>query len=114
MVSANTVKEYFSILEDTIAYIGYTRNENVLSYWRTYTGIEVDAIIGNAKIAVEIKSTEDVQNKHLKGLRTFADEYPECRKIIVSLDRFSRTTDDAIEIMYVSDFLKQLWGGKLF
>lgn len=173
MVSANTVKEYFSILEDTlvgyyipafartqkrrvvqapkfylfdvglvnqllhrsrlergtkeyghafehlimqelIAYIGYTRNENVLSYWRTYTGIEVDAIIGNAKIAIEIKATEDVQNKHLKGLRAFADEYPECRKIIVSLDRFSRTTDDAIEIMYVYDFLKQLWGGKLF
>lgn len=173
MVSANTVKEYFSILEDTlvgyyipsfsrmqkrrvvqapkfylfdvglvnqllhrnhlergtkeyghafehlimqelIAYIGYTRNDNPLSYWRTYTGIEVDAIIGNAKIAIEIKSTEDVQNKHLKGLRAFGEEYPECRKIIVALDRISRTTDDSIEIMYVYDFLKQLWGGILF
>ena len=76
--------------------------------------IEVDAIIGNAKIAIEIKSTEDVQNKHLKGLRAFADEYPECRKIIVALDRISRTTDDGIEIMYVYDFLKQLWDGMLF
>ena len=102
------------IIQELIAYIGYTRNENVLSYWRTYTGIEVDAIIGNAKIAIEIKSTEDVQNKHLKGLRAFADEYPECRKIIVALDRISRTTDDGIEILYVYDFLKQLWDGKLF
>lgn len=102
------------IIQELIAYIGYSRNENVLSYWRTYTGIEVDAIIGNAKIAIEIKSTEDVQNKHLKGLRAFADEYPECRKIIVALDRISRTTDDGIEIMYVYDFLKQLWDGMLF
>lgn len=102
------------IIQELIAYIGYSRNENVLSYWRTYTGIEVDAIIGNAKIAIEIKSTEDVQNKHLKGLRAFADEYPGCRKIIVALDRISRTTDDGIEIMYVYDFLKQLWDGKLF
>lgn len=102
------------IIQELIAYIGYSRNENVLSYWRTYTGIEVDAIIGNAKIAIEFKSTEDVQNKHLKGLRAFADEYPECRKIIVALDRISRTTDDGIEIMYVYDFLKQLWDGKLF
>lgn len=102
------------IMQELIAYVGYTRNENSLSYWRTYTGIEVDAIIGNAKIAIEIKSTEDVQNKHLKGLRAFADEYPECRKIIVALDRISRTTDDGIEILYVYDFLKQLWDGKLF
>jgi predicted AAA+ superfamily ATPase len=102
------------IIQELIAYIGYSRNENVLTYWRTYTGIEVDAIIGNAKIAIEFKSTEDVQNKHLKGLRAFADEYPECRKIIVALDRISRTTDDGIEIMYVYDFLKQLWDGMLF
>ena len=101
-------------MQELIAYVGYTHNENSLSYWRTYTGIEVDAIIGNAKIAIEIKSTEDVQNKHLKGLRAFADEYPMCRKIIVALDRISRTTDDSIEIMYVYDFLKLLWTGKLF
>ncbi len=101
-------------MQELIAYIGYTRNENPLTYWRTYTGIEVDAIIGNAKIAIEIKSTEDVQNKHLKGLRAFGEEYPDCRKIIVALDRISRMTDDSIEIMYVYDFLKQLWDGKLF
>jgi predicted AAA+ superfamily ATPase len=79
----------------------------------------VDAVIGNdllggAKLAIEIKSTEDVQNKHLKGLRTFADEHPDCRRIVVALDRFTRRTDDNIEIMYVYDFLRQLWSGKLF
>ena len=102
------------IIQELIAYIGYTRNGNPLSYWRTYTGIEVDAIIGNAKIAIEIKSTEDVQNKHLKGLRAFGEEYPDCRRLIVSLDRLTRKTDDNIEIIYVKDFLKSLWQGLYF
>ena len=178
MVSANTVKEYFSILEDTlvgyyipsfsrtlkrrvvqapkfylfdvglvnhllhrshlergtkdygqafehliiqelIAYIGYTHNAHQLSYWRTYTGIEVDAIICDPickepKVAIEIKSAEDIQNKHLKGLRAFAGEYPDCRKIIVALDRFTRRTEDNIEIVYVYDFLQNLWAKKIF
>lgn len=110
--------EHF-VMQELIAYIGYTHNDNRLSYWRTKDGVEVDAVIGNdllggAKLAIEIKSTEDVQNKHLKGLRTFADEHPDCRRIVVALDRFTRRTDDNIEIMYVYDFLRQLWSGKLF
>ena len=110
--------EHF-VMQELIAYIGYTHNANRLSYWRTKDGVEVDAVIGNdllggAKLAIEIKSTEDVQNKHLKGLRTFADEHPDCRRIVVALDRFTRRTDDNIEIMYVYDFLRQLWSGKLF
>ena len=110
--------EHF-VMQELIAYIGYTHNDNRLSYWRTQDGVEVDAVIGNdllggAKLAIEIKSTEDVQNKHLKGLRTFADEHPDCRRIVVALDRFTRRTVDNIEIMYVYDFLRQLWSGKLF
>ncbi|MBQ4507897.1 MAG: ATP-binding protein [Paludibacteraceae bacterium] len=105
--------EHF-VIQELIAYIGYTHNDNRLSYWRTKDGVEVDAVIGDAKAAIEIKSTEDIQNKHLKGLRTFATEHPECRKILVSLDRITRTTDDSIEIMYVNDFLRQLWAGELF
>ena len=173
MVSANTAKEYFSILEDTligylvpaysdkqkrrlvqaprfymfdvgltnhllkrkdieegtieyghafehliiqelIAYISYTRNDNHLSYWRTYTGVEVDAVIGDAKIAIEMKSTREVQNKHLKNLRSFAKDYPSARKIVVSLDIFTRRTEDDIELVYVNDFLKSLWQGLYF
>lgn len=105
--------EHF-IMQELIAYIGYTRNENKLSYWRTKDGVEVDAVIGDAKLAIEIKSVEDVQNKHMKGLRMFATEHPDCRRILVSLDKLTRTTDDNIEILYVYDFLKKLWDGELF
>lgn len=104
--------EHFVILE-LIAYIGYNHKEEKLSYWRTHSGIEVDVVIGNALLAIEIKSAEEVQKRHLKGLRSFGDDYPECRKIIVSLDRINREVD-GIELLYISDFLSCLWKGELF
>lgn len=105
--------EHF-IIQELVAYIGYTRNDNKLFYWRTKDGVEIDAVIGDAKVAIEIKSTEDIQSKHMKGIRSFAKDYPTARKLIVSLDRLSRTTDDNIEIVYVYDFLKALWQGLYF
>jgi hypothetical protein len=79
-----------------------------LTYWRTYTGIEVDAVIGDARVAIEIKSVEEVQPRHLKGLLVFAEEHPLCRQIIVSLDVFSRKIG-AVECLYIKDFFQQLW-----
>ena len=96
------------VIQELNAWLQYTHSEETLSYWRTYTGIEVDAIIGDARVAIEIKSAEEIQRRHLKGLKTFADEHPESRRILVSLDKFSRTIDD-IECLYVLDFFKQLW-----
>jgi uncharacterized protein len=32
-----------------------------LTYWRTSSGYEVDAIIGEGRIAIEIKSTDEVK-----------------------------------------------------
>lgn len=104
--------EHFVILE-LIAYIGYNHKEEKLSYWRTHSGIEVDVVIGNALLAIEIKSAEEIQKRHLKGLKSFGDDYPECRKIVVSLDRINRE-EDGIELLYISDFLSRLWEGELF
>jgi len=101
------------VIQELKAYIGLTHSEQELSYWRTYTGIEVDAIIGDAKIAIEIKSTEEVMTKHLKGLKAFKEEYPECRLIIVSLDPMNRMMGD-VEAIYIYDFFRILWEGKLF
>ena len=35
--------------QELIAYIGYTHNRKKLSYWHTYDGKEVDAVIGDAE-----------------------------------------------------------------
>ncbi|MBP5722024.1 MAG: ATP-binding protein [Bacteroidales bacterium] len=96
------------VIQELVAYLNYTDNPNKLSYWRTYTQVEVDVILGDAKVAIEIKSVEEVLPKHLKGLKSFADEHPDCRRIIVSLDRFNRVVD-GIEHIYVYDFFKKLW-----
>lgn len=99
------------IIQELYAYLHYSHSEEQLTYWRTYTGIEVDAVIGEARLAIEIKSVEEVMNKHLKGLKAFGEEYPQSRRIIVSLDRFSRKMGD-IECLYFKDFLNQLWDNK--
>ncbi len=103
--------EHF-VIQELVAYLGYTHNEEKLSYWRTYTGTEVDAVLGDARVAIEIKSVEEVLPRHLKGLKVFGDEYPESRRIIVSLDPLNRTADN-IEHIYLKDFLIMLWDGKL-
>ena len=96
------------VIQEIYAWLRYTHSEEVLSYWRTYTGIEVDAIIGDARVAIEIKSTEEVQPRHIKGLKVFGEEHPDSRRMVVSLDKFNRRIGD-IECICVLDFFKMLW-----
>lgn len=96
------------VIQELIAYLHYTHSEERLTYWHTYTGLEVNAVIGDARVAIEIKSAEEVQTRHLKGLKAFAEEHPACRLFIVSLDIFTRRIGD-IQCIYVLDFFRQLW-----
>lgn len=52
----------------------------------TYNDQEADAIIGDAKVAIEIKSSEEVKTRHKNGLKAFKEEQPDCRLILVSLE----------------------------
>ncbi len=61
---------------------------------------------------MEIKSADEALPKHLKGLKAFGEEHPECRRILVSADRFNRKMGD-IECLYILDFLHALWRGEL-
>lgn len=88
-VSATTVVSYFDIL-------------------RAYTGQEVDAVIGDARVAIEIKSVEEVLPRHLKGLKAFASDYPGSRLLIVSLDPINRKMGE-VECIYILDFFRKLW-----
>lgn len=101
------------MIQEIIAYLGYSKQENALSYWHTYTGLEVDAVLGDAEVAIEFKSRTEIQNNHLKGLRAFKEEHPQARLIVVSLDPRARQWGD-VEIMPVQDFLKRLWSKDIF
>lgn len=99
--------EHF-VVQEIRAYLKYSYSDEILSYWRTYTGLEVDVIIGDARVAIEIKSVEEVLPRHTKNLRQFAEEYPDSRRIIVSLDPINRQ-EGGVECVYVLDFLKMMW-----
>ena len=98
--------EHF-IIQELIAYLGYTQKEEQLSYWRTSSGYEVDAVIGVGRIAIEIKATEEIQSRHTKGLKAFREEFPDCRLIAVSFDARARISND-VEIYPAIEFLKKL------
>lgn len=96
------------VIQELVAYMHYTHQDEKLSYWRTYAGTEVDVIIGDARLAIEIKSVEEVMPKHIKGLKAFGEEHPQCRRIIVSHDIFSHRISD-IECIPVKEFFRRLW-----
>ena len=104
--------EHF-IMQELVAYFGYNQYDNVISYWRTNSGIEVDAVLGDADVAIEIKSSTEVKDSQMKGLKSFSDDYPQARLIIVSLDKYRRRKEN-IEIIPVREFLTDLWLGKIY
>lgn len=103
--------EHF-IIQEIIAYLGYHHSDEQLTYWRTASGYEVDAVIGNGRIAIEIKSSEEIKSRHTKGLKAFSEDYPDARLITVSLDKYKRTMN-GVEIFPANDFLKALWAGNI-
>lgn len=103
--------EHF-IIQEIKAYLGYNGNRKELTYWRTYSGKEIDAVIGDAEVGIEIKSAEEIQPRHLSNFKDYHDEYPSSRCILVSRDKLSRRSGD-VELLYINDFLKKLWAGEI-
>ena len=99
------------VIQELKAWLTYNDSDERLTFWRTHTGLEVDAVVGEARLAIEIKSVEEVLPRHLKGLKSFAEDYPSAHLLIVSLDPFNRRIGD-VECVYVLDFFKQLWAGQ--
>lgn len=103
--------EHFVYLE-LYAFSKYSELNFDISYWRTSSQLEVDFVIGNADIAIEVKATDNVQNKHLNGLKRFAEDYEVGRLILVSNDKYYRKIGN-IEIMPIEHFLNELWSNNL-
>ncbi|MDR3250364.1 MAG: DUF4143 domain-containing protein, partial [Tannerella sp.] len=100
------------LMQEIIAYLGYSFSDEKLTYWRTSSGYEVDCIIGQGKIAIEFKSCDEVKSRQTKGLKAFREEYPQTRAIIVSMDKYRRELN-GIEIIPAIEFLADLWQNKV-
>jgi predicted AAA+ superfamily ATPase len=61
----------------------------IIYFWRTLTGTEVDFVAYGPKglHAFEIKRSETIHNKDLKGLKAFAEDYPEAKLYILYLGK---------------------------
>lgn len=104
--------EHFIFME-LRAYASYRCGRLPIAYWRTSSGFEVDFVLGDAAIAIEVKSTDNPNSDHLKGLRAWKAEQKQSRCVLVCRAPRARKTDDGIEIMPWPSFLKQLWAGAL-
>ena len=94
------------------AFLSYFRKRLQMFYWRSISQMEVDLIIPPA-VAIEIKATGLVQDRHIKGLRALKEEGLIKKYIVVSLDKEERKTSDGILILPWRVFLNRLWKNQI-
>ena len=85
-----------------------------LTHWRLPSGVEVDFVVGNMRLAVEAKAVPVVGAHHLRGLRSLAQEQEVGRRAVVCLESRARRTRDGIDILPWDLFVRRLWEGGLF
>lgn len=100
------------ILMELKAYVSYRQKRKEIGFWRSTDKYEVDFIIGN-EIAIEVKSTKKVSEKHLKGLKVLQEEKIIKKFYLISEDPISKLTQ-GIELLHWKNFLQQLWSDKIF
>jgi len=102
--------EHF-LIQEVRAYLSYKKLDLPLCYWRTTTQQEVDLVIGE-EIAVEIKATHRVGERHLRGLKALQEERQVKRFAVVSRDPLARR-NGSIDILPWRRFLTDLWADRL-
>jgi len=103
--------EHF-IYQEIYAHCNYSDLNYPISYWRTASQIEIDFVLGDHQVAIEVKATDNVNPRHLKGLKSFAEEYSVEKLILISNDPFTRLIDN-IQIMPWKIFIQKLWAGEI-
>jgi len=103
--------EHF-ILQEIWAYRHYSKLEFPISFWRTASGSEVDLILGDAEVAIEIKSSMNIGDRP-KGLHLFHDEHNCLKSIVISKEPQPRKISPDIFILPWRDFCERLWEGEI-
>lgn len=91
------------------AWIAYSETRRELFFWRTRSGVEVDFVVyGTDGIyAVEVKNSKNVRPADLRGLKSFKEEYPESKTLLLyrGVDRMLKGD---VLCMPCEDFLMNL------
>ena len=101
--------EYFEhlICMELKSWIDYKHPRSKMTYWRSTSNMEVDFCV-DEEIAIEVKSSSNVNEKHLKGLKALREEGIFNRYVVVCQEEHPRITD-GIEILPWKYFFEELW-----
>lgn len=109
----NTVEfgEYFEqlVCMELKSWMDTTRLHKKLTFWRSTSNMEVDFCI-DRELAIEVKASRSITEKHLKGLRALREENIFRRYIVVCQEEHPRLMD-GIEILPWKYFFQRLWEG---
>ncbi len=96
------------------AWIAYGSKPCDLYYWKTKSGVEVDFILYGQDCfwAIEVKNSAKINNKMLKGLNTFLEDYPEAQTILLYRGN-ERLKIGNILCLPCEPFLRSLVPGKI-
>ena len=94
------------------SWLDYNGVEEGLNYWHTLTGQEVDFIV-KGEVAIEVKSTSNVSQKDMKGLKALKEEGLISKYIIVCREQHPQLLDNGILILPYREFLEQLWNDSI-
>jgi predicted AAA+ superfamily ATPase len=87
-----------------------------VNYWRSKSGLEVDFVLNQGKVAIETKISANIDLSDLKGLVAFCEDYQPVQALVVCQaprKRIIATIGNThIEVLPWRDFLENWWAGK--
>ncbi len=88
------------------AYVENKRSDAKIFFWRTKSGNEVDFIIYGKDIfsAVEVKSSVNLRPKDFNGLKSFSEDYPMSKSIMVYTGKKKFMKNDVL-VVSVEEFI---------
>ena len=91
------------------AHIDYRAPGCQLYFWRTYAGSEVDFIVYGKDTfwAIEVKFGQEAKPEDLRGLKAFADDFPQAEKFLLYRGK-DRLDIGGIKVLPCEDFLMTL------
>ncbi len=103
--------EHF-IYTQLVAHASYTESDYPINFWRTKSGLEVDFILANGEVAVEVKGTDRVDNRLLKSMIAFKEQFAPQKSYVVCNEKKRRIYQNITMIPW-REFLEELWNDRV-
>ena len=90
------------------AHSSYRELDYAINFWRTKSGFEVDFVLGDGEVAIKVKDSDRVDNRELRPLKAFIEEFLPKLTLVVCNESEERVVDQ-VRIIPWRQFLSELW-----